>query len=217
MRFDRMTIKLQEAFSEAQSLCEKEKQQALECEHLLLALFEEPEGLATALVRKVGVDSSRLQADLRAQQNKFPRVDSSSFQVYLSDNLKKTVDFGFKEAEEIKDEFLNSEHILLAVAQNAKTSAGKIFRSHGLKREALLNALMTLRGSQRITDQNPEAKYQVLQKYCIDLTEKARSGKLDPVIGRDVEIRRVIQVLSRRTKNNPVLIGEPGVGKTAIV
>ena len=212
-----MTIKLQEALTASQSLAEKENQQAIECEHLLLCLLQDAEGIATALIKKVGVEPGTLVKELEAGRNAFPRVTGASGQVYISPVLKQAIEKGFEEAHQMKDEFLSAEHIFLAVAQNPKSSAGKIFHSLGLTRDALLKALMTLRGSQRVTDQNPESKYQVLGRFCIDLTERARTEKLDPVIGRDEEIRRVVQVLSRRTKNNPVLIGEPGVGKTAIV
>lgn len=217
MRFDRMTIKLQENFTEAQAFCAQECQQSMEAEHLLWALLKDSEAMASILIKKLGIDSTKLLRDLDDQRNKYPKVEGGNIQVYISENLKQLLDKGFEEAKQIKDEFLNGEHILLAISSKSETSAGKIFKSNGIKHEDLLKALMSLRGSQRVTDQNPEAKYQVLEKYCIDLTEKARLGKLDPVIGRDAEIRRVIQVLSRRTKNNPVLIGEPGVGKTAIV
>ena len=217
MRFDRMTIKLQEAITASQSLAEKENHQAIDCEHLLLCLLEEPEGIAMALVKKVGVDPARLVTELDAARKNFPRVTGGSNQLFISATLKEAIEKGFEEAGKMKDEFLSTEHIFLAVAQNAKSGAGKTFKSLGLSREALLKALMAIRGSHRVTDQNPESKYQVLDRFCIDITERARNEKLDPVIGRDQEIRRVIQVLSRRTKNNPVLIGEPGVGKTAIV
>ena len=217
MRFDRMTIKLQEALSDAQSFCEQGSQQSLECEHLLLSLLKESDGIGTALIKKVGVDPAQVQQKLEEQRKKYPTVSGGGAQVYLSPSLKDVVDRGFEEVLQMKDEFLSAEHLFLSVGQNTKTPAGKIFKSLGLTRDFLLKALMTIRGNQRVTDQNPESKYQVLEKFCIDLTERAHSSKLDPVIGRDEEIRRVVQVLSRRTKNNPVLIGEPGVGKTAIV
>lgn len=217
MRFDRMTIKLQEAISASQSLAEKEHHQAIESEHLLLCLLEDTDGISTALVKKVGVDPARLIAEMDITRKNFPRVSGGASQAFISPSLKEAMEKGFEEAGKMKDEFLSAEHIFLAVAQNANSSAGKTFHSLGLTRDVLLQALMTIRGSHRVTDQNPESKYQVLDKFCIDLTERARSDKLDPVIGRDQEIRRVVQVLSRRTKNNPVLIGEPGVGKTAIV
>jgi len=214
MRFDQMTIRLQEAFSSSQSLCSSAQQQALECEHLLLALFQDFDGIALALVKRVGVDCEQLLRELEEQIEKYPKV-SGDGQVYLSQTLKDIVSKAEEEARKMKDEFLSAEHILLAVSNYKK--ANSVFRSLGIKYDDLLKALQSIRGSQRVTDPNPESKYQVLDKFCVDLTKSARSGKLDPVIGRDGEIRRVIQVLSRRTKNNPVLIGEPGVGKTAIV
>ncbi|MBC8285888.1 MAG: ATP-dependent chaperone ClpB [Nitrospinae bacterium] len=214
MRFDQMTIKLQEAFSAAQALCSSGSQQALECEHLLLSLFQDTDGIATALVKKVGVDSDQVQGALQERIAKLPKV-SNAGQVFLSETLNNVVSKAEEEAQKMKDEFLSAEHILLAVANHKK--ANSVFKSLGIKYDDLLKALQSVRGSQRVTDPNPESKYQVLDKFCLDLTKSARSGKLDPVIGRDGEIRRVIQVLSRRTKNNPVLIGEPGVGKTAII
>ncbi len=217
MRFDRLTIKLQEALAAAQSFCEEKNHQGMECDHLLFSLIKDGEGIVPALIKKVGSDPNLIINDLKEKIETFPKVESSNFQVHISSELKKVIDLAFKEAQQIKDEFVNGEHILLAISQDQNTSAGKILKSYNIKRENLLKALVAVRGSQRVTDQNPESKYQVLDKYCIDVTEKARSGKIDPVIGRDTEIRRVIQVLSRRTKNNPVLIGEPGVGKTAIV
>ena len=214
MRFDQMTIRLQEAFSSSQALCSSAQQQALECEHLLLSLFQDFDGIALALVKRVGVDCEQLLRGLEDQIEKYPKV-SGDGQVYLSQTLKDIVSKAEEEARKMKDEFLSAEHILLAVSNYKK--ANSVFRSLGIKYDDLLKALQSIRGSQRVTDPNPESKYQVLDKFCVDLTKSARSGKLDPVIGRDGEIRRVIQVLSRRTKNNPVLIGEPGVGKTAIV
>ena len=214
MRFDQMTIRLQEAFSSSQALCSSAQQQALECEHLLLALFQDFDGIALALVKRVGVDCEQLLRELEEQIEKYPKV-SGGGQVYLSQPLKDIVSKAEEEARKMKDEFLSAEHILLAVSNYKK--ANSVFRSLGIKYDDLLKALQSIRGSQRVTAPNPESKYQVLDKFCVDLTKSARSGKLDPVIGRDGEIRRVIQVLSRRTKNNPVLIGEPGVGKTAIV
>jgi len=214
MRFDQMTIRLQEAFSSSQALCSSAQNQALECEHLLLALFQDFDGISLALVKRVGVDREQLLRELEEQIEKYPKV-SGGGQVYLSQTLKDIVSKAEEEARKMKDEFLSAEHILLAVSNYKK--ANSVFRSLGIKYDDLLKALQSIRGSQRVTDPNPESKYQVLDKFCVDLTRSARSGKLDPVIGRDGEIRRVIQVLSRRTKNNPVLIGEPGVGKTAIV
>lgn len=217
MRFDRMTIKVQDAVTEAQSLCEAEGQQNIECEHLLLCLLRDLDGIARVLVKKVGADPVQLVNQLEEQRGKYPKVSGAGSQVFVSPGLKEIFDRALDESRQMKDEFISAEHILLAVAQDAKSNAGKIFKAFGLKKDSLLKALATVRGSQRVTDENPESKYQVLEKFCIDLTERARTARLDPVIGRDEEIRRVVQVLSRRTKNNPVLIGEPGVGKTAIV
>ncbi|PIQ96460.1 MAG: ATP-dependent chaperone ClpB [Nitrospinae bacterium CG11_big_fil_rev_8_21_14_0_20_56_8] len=215
MRFDRMTIKLQEAFQTAQSLCEEHGQQAIEPEHLLLCLLRDADGISPALIRKVGADPARLENELSNQIRSYPRVGGSSAQIYVSSGLKDLMDQAFAEARLMKDEFVSGEHVLLAGAENKRLKP--VLKPAGVSRASLLKALLAVRGTQRVSDQNPEARYQVLDKFCIDLTEKARSGQLDPVIGRDTEIRRVIQVLSRRTKNNPVLIGEPGVGKTAIV
>ena len=217
MRFDRMTLKLQEAFQQAQSLCEQERQQGMETEHLLLSLLQDADGIGQALLKKVGIEPARVIQELEAHLRTLPRQETSNFQVFLANDLKRIMDQAFNVAQQMHDEFVNCEHVLMAVIEDGKTQAAKILKSHGLKKDNLLQALTSIRGAQRITDQNPEGKYQVLEKYCIDLTQKAQTGKLDPVIGRDAEIRRVVQVLSRRTKNNPVLIGEPGVGKTAIV
>ena len=214
MRFDQMTIKLQEAFSSSQALCASSQQQSLECEHLLLSLFQDSDSIASTLVKKVGVDCEQLLRGLEEQIKKYPKV-SGDGQVYLSETLKDMVSKAEGEARKMKDEFLSAEHILLAASNYKK--ANSVFRSLGIKHSDLLKALRSIRGNHQITDPNPESKYQVLDKFCVDLTKAAHSGKLDPVIGRDREIRRVIQVLSRRTKNNPVLIGEPGVGKTAII
>ena len=214
MRFEQMTIKLQEAFSSAQSLCSQEGHQALECEHLLISLIQDGDGIAPALLRKVGVDPNSVVDKLQEAIKKYPRV-SGGGKVFISEALSEVGLKAEEEARNMQDEFLSAEHFLLALSNYKKTKG--VFKSLGLTHEALLKGLQSLRGSQRVTDQDPESKFQVLDKYCVDLTKAARAGKLDPVIGRDGEIRRVIQVLSRRTKNNPVLIGEPGVGKTAII
>ncbi len=217
MRFDKLTLKLQEAVQNAQALCEKERQQSMEVEHLLSALLADRDSIANVLFNKLGVESARINEELAARLEKLPRLESSNFQVYLSDSMKKVMDHAFNAAGQLHDEFVSAEHVILGVLEDSKSPAGKMLVNHGLTKDKVLQALTEIRGSQRITDPSPEEKFQVLEKYCIDLTERARSGKVDPVIGRDTEIRRVIQVLSRRTKNNPVLIGEPGVGKTAIV
>ncbi|MDO8527990.1 MAG: ATP-dependent chaperone ClpB [Deltaproteobacteria bacterium] len=210
MRSDQWTLKAQEAFQSAQNLASKNQQQEITPEHLLLALIEQPEGLAPSLLGKIGCNLSLLSNDLQKSIALLPRVvGAGAMQGYLSTNLKKVLDQAAKEAEQLKDDYLSVEHFLLAIA-DAKAIKG-------VTRDMVLKALKEIRGPHRVTDQDPEGKMQALKKYGRDLTEVAKKGKLDPVIGRDEEIRRVIHVLSRRTKNNPVLIGEPGVGKTAIV
>ncbi len=217
MQFDKLTLKLQEAVQKSQALCEKEHHQSLEVEHLVFTLLEDPDSIPCVLLKKVGIETNRVKEELSSAILKFPQLKSSNFQVYLSDPFKKTLDNAFNSAQQLHDEFVSAEHIVLAILEDEKSPVAKILCSHGLSKDEVLQVLTEIRGSQRITDPSPEEKFQVLEKYCIDLTERARVGKVDPVIGRDTEIRRVIQVLSRRTKNNPVLIGEPGVGKTAIV
>lgn len=217
MRLDRYTIKAQEALQNAQSLAEKAGNQEFEPEHLLMALIDQEEGLVPALLKKLGANLPLLKDRIEERLNQFPKVSGSQGGVYVSSRLKSTFDQAEKEAEQFKDEFVSAEHLFLAIVSAKNTETARILGSVGVTRDALMKALQEVRGNQRITDQNPEEKYQVLDKYCRDLTSLARQGKLDPVIGRDEEIRRVMQVLSRRTKNNPVLIGEPGVGKTAIV
>ena len=218
MRFDRMTVKAQEAFESAQKLAGKFNQQEIAPEHLLHEMLSQEEGVAGSVLRKIGVDTGRLQAELLAAIRTLPQVTGAGAgQVYISNSLKKIFDGAFKEAEALKDEFVSSEHILMATAEEKSCKAGELLRAAGATKKVILTVLMDIRGPHRVTDQDPEGKYQAIKKYGRDLTEAARAGKLDPVIGRDDEIRRVIHVLSRRTKNNPVLIGEPGVGKTAIV
>jgi len=209
MRLDRFTEKAQEALQTAAELARERGQQAVEPEHLLLALVQPDEGVARTLLERAGTSVQALEPALVSAVERFPRV-SGEGQPYLSAGLSKSLDGAEQEAERLKDEYISTEHLLLALTGN------KILRDTGATHDGLLKALRLIRGSQRVTDQNPESKYQALEKYGRDLTKLAREGKLDPVIGRDEEIRRVIQVLSRRTKNNPVLIGEPGVGKTAI-
>src|SRR5581483_1744726 len=202
MRLDKLTTKSQEALQQAQTLAEKRNHQAIDVEHLLFALLGQPLGSLT----------ERLQKAL----DRLPQVTGGAGQSYITPRLKKTIENAEAEADALKDAYVSTEHFLLAMV-NDSGEAGKFFKEHGATRDKILQALVGIRGAQRITDPNPEQKYQALEKYGRDLTDLARKGKLDPVIGRDDEIRRVIQVLSRRTKNNPVLIGEPGVGKTAIV
>ncbi|HKW06029.1 MAG TPA: ATP-dependent chaperone ClpB [Candidatus Dormibacteraeota bacterium] len=209
MRLDRFTEKAQEALQEAAEQARSYGNQAVEPEHLLLALIDQKEGLARTLLERAGASVQALRPALVSAVERLPKV-SGGAQPYLSDPLSKSLDEAEKEAERLKDEYISTEHLVLALTGN------KLLRDAGVTHDALLRALRDVRGNQRVTDQNPESKYEALEKYGRDLTKLAREGKLDPVIGRDEEIRRVIQVLSRRTKNNPVLIGEPGVGKTAI-
>ena len=216
MRPDRFTQKMQEALSAASDLASKLSQQEITDEHFLLALLQQGDGVAVPLLQKVGVSTARLQEQLEAELSRRAKVSGSYGQPHLGNELRKTLEAAEGVMEKLKDEYLSAEHYLLALSQQSDT-AGKLLREDGATHDKLMKALVEVRGSQRVTDQNPEEKYQALQKYGRDLTELAQRGKIDPVIGRDDEIRRTMQVLSRRTKNNPVLIGEPGVGKTAIV
>src|SRR5882672_8608306 len=209
MQFDKFTEKAQEALQGAAELARDRGQQAVEPEHLLLALVREEEGVARTLLERAGASVQALEPALVSVVERFPKVSGGS-QPYISPALNKALDQAEQEARRLTDEYISTEHLLLALADN------RALKDVGAKHDALLKSLRQIRGSQRVTDQNPESKYQALEKYGRDLTRLAAEGKLDPVIGRDEEIRRVIQVLSRRTKNNPVLIGEPGVGKTAI-
>jgi ATP-dependent Clp protease ATP-binding subunit ClpB len=216
MRFDKFTIKSQELIQNAQSLAGQHNNQQIEPEHLMAAMLSEKDGVAGSLLRKLGASPDEITRQITAAVDRLPKVTGGG-DGYLSSQSKAILEKAFSEAAAMKDEYVSIEHILLAVVEAAGSAPARILRQHGVDRNALLKALMEIRGSQRITDPNPEEKYQALEKFSRDLTELARMGKLDPVIGRDDEIRRIVQVLSRRTKNNPVLIGEPGVGKTAIV
>src|SRR5438309_2229599 len=216
MRLDKLTVKAQEALQAAQSLAGERGHQAVEPEHLLHALIAQKDGVVAPILGKLGVRAEALTSQLDAAIEKIPQVRGGSGQ-YIGERLRAALDRAQKQAESMKDEYVSTEHLLVAVAQDRDGAAGRALAHAGVTLDAILKALVDVRGSQRVTDQNPEDKYQALQRYSRDLTDAARRGKLDPVIGRDEEIRRVIQVLSRRTKNNPVLIGEPGVGKTAIV
>jgi ATP-dependent Clp protease ATP-binding subunit ClpB len=216
MRIDKLTTKSQEALQQAQLLAEKRNHQAIEVEHLLFALLGQKDGVVLSLLQKLGVSAGTLVDRLQKALDRLPQVTGGPAQTFITPRLKKIIEGAEAEAEALKDEYVSTEHLLLSMVQESGES-GKILREIGASRDKILNALVTIRGAQRITDPNPEEKYQALEKYSRNLTDLARKGKLDPVIGRDDEIRRVIQVLSRRTKNNPVLIGEPGVGKTAIV
>src|ERR687895_3000246 len=216
MRLDKLTTKSQEALQHAQALAEKRNHQAIDVEHLLFALLGQKEGVVLSLLQKLSVPLNTLTERLQKALDRLPQVTGSATQTYITPRLKKIIESAESDAEALKDDYVSTEHLLLAMIQDSG-EVGKILKELGATRENILNGLVSIRGGQRITDQNPEEKYQALEKYSRDLTDLARKGKLDPVIGRDDEIRRVVQVLSRRTKNNPVLIGEPGVGKTAIV
>ena len=216
MRLEKLTTKSQEALQQAQGLADKRNHQAIDVEHLLFALMGQKEGVVLSLLQKLGVPLGTATDRLQKALDRMPQVSGAAGQSYITPRLKKVIESAEAEAETLKDEYVSTEHLLLAIVQDGG-EAGKILNDLGATRDKILNALVSIRGAQRITDPNPEEKYQALEKYGRDLTDLARKGKLDPVIGRDDEIRRVIQVLSRRTKNNPVLIGEPGVGKTAIV
>ena len=215
-RFDKLTVKAQEAVQAAQALADQGGHQQIEPEHLLVALLDQEEGVVGALLAKLGARADGVRREAVAELGKLPRVSGGSGP-YVGPRLKAVLEAAWSEAERLKDDYGSTEHLLVALAQEAEGAVGRILKKAGVTRDALYKALVEVRGSQRVTDPNPEAKYQALERYSRDLTELARKGKLDPVIGRDDEVRRVIQVLSRRTKNNPVLIGEPGVGKTAIV
>jgi len=212
---DKLTIKSQEALAGAQSLSSERAHSEVQPAHLLRALLEQGEGSTLPILQKLGVPIDRLQSDLEKLIAGIPKVTGGS-QPQLSRQLSAALQAGFAEADALKDEFVSTEHLLLAIASEKSDPAGRLLREAGADREAILKALVSVRGGARVTDPDPESKYQALAKFGRDLTDAARLGKIDPVIGRDEEIRRVIQVLSRRTKNNPVLIGEPGVGKTAI-
>jgi ATP-dependent Clp protease ATP-binding subunit ClpB len=216
MNWDKLTIKAQESISEAQKKAENLGHQMIENEHLMAALLSQKEGIVKPILDKLGANSGSLINDLEAELKKLPRVEGG-VQVYISPRLKQTLDIAFNEAERLKDEYVSTEHLLIGIAEVKDGAAFAVLKRYGVTKDGIYTVLKDIRGSQRVTDQAPEEKYQALQRYCRDLTEEARKGKLDPVIGRDEEVRRVMQVLSRRTKNNPVIIGEPGVGKTAIV
>jgi len=217
MNFNKLTVKAQESVTEAQNLARGAGNPELTPEHLLLALVRQEGGIVTPILNKLGVSPGTIEAEVAAEVAKFSKVGGASAEPGVSSSLRKVFDSAFQSAENFNDEYVSTEHLLLAIAETKQSTASQVLRRHGVVPDAVLKALQSVRGTQRVTDQNPEDKYQALERYAKDLTAFARRGKLDPVIGRDEEIRRVIQVLSRRTKNNPVLIGEPGVGKTAIV
>jgi ATP-dependent Clp protease ATP-binding subunit ClpB len=217
MRWDKFTLKSQEAIQRANALANDNGQPEVVPMHLLAALVEDKEGIIVPLLQKIGVPVDQISANAQQAIAGLPKVSGAVSEPGLSASMQKVLNDASKEAQDFKDEYVSTEHLLLALTQIKKDPAQLLLASVGATRDAILKALTSVRGNQRVTDQNPEGKYQALERYAKDLTELARRGKLDPVIGRDEEIRRVIQVLSRRTKNNPVLIGEPGVGKTAIV
>ena len=209
-RFEKFTVKARESVQSAQSIADQREHQALEPEHLLLALLEQQEGIVGPLLAKLGVPVDGLRRELETQFGKLPTVRGASGS-YPSQRLLAVFERAQAQADTFKDDYVSTEHLLLAIAQDTAGAAGQILGRNGVTQERLYTALREVRGNQKVTDENPEDKYQALQRYARDLTDAARKGKLDPVIGRDEEIRRVIQVLSRRTKNNPVLIGEPGL------
>src|SRR5438445_3297576 len=216
MRIDKYTQKMQEALQGAQDLASQANHPDITNEHFLTALLDQGEGITRPLLEKIGANVEQLRDRLRSELDRRPKIHGAAADVRLSNELRNVLDSAEKEMSKLKDEFTSAEHYLLALA-GSSVPAAKLLKELGVTRDKLMQGLQQVRGSQRVTDQNPEGKYQTLEKYGRDLTEMARRGKIDPVIGRDNEIRRVMQVLSRRTKNNPVLIGEPGVGKTAIV
>src|SRR5450432_2030397 len=217
IRWDKFTVKSQEAMQQASTLAAESGNPEILPLHLLAALFEDREGIIVPLLQKVGIPTEQLLTRVNQAIGGLPKVSGAGAQPSSSNALQRVLDQAFREASNFKDEYVSTEHLLLALAQEKNDPAQVALAGVGATHDAILRGLTTVRGSQRVTDQNPEGKYQALERYAKDLTELASRGKLDPVIGRDEEIRRVIQVLSRRTKNNPVLIGEPGVGKTAIV
>ena len=215
INYNKMTIKAQEALQETVQLAEKLSHQMLQVEHLTYAVISQQDGLLRPLLQKLGVNPDILLSEIKKVIDSLPKV-SGSAQPTLSNDAQRAIDYAFDEAKKMGDEYVSTEHILLGAIEHAGYTLRKIFASNGVDSKSILKAIKEIRGSTKITDQNPEEKMNTLEKYTVNLTEAARNGKLDPVIGRDEEIRRVIHVLSRRTKNNPVLIGEPGVGKTAI-
>src|ERR1700723_304066 len=217
IRRDKFTVKAQEAVQRANDLASEHGNPELLPLHLLAALLEDKEGIVPPVLEKVGIGPQAVLSDIYKEIEKLPKISGSAAQAAISNETNKLFEQAFKEAANFKDEYVSTEHLLLAMTNLKRDAAQQILARHGATYDAILQALTSIRGSQKVTDQNPEAKYQALERYARDLNEQARRGKLDPGIGRDEEILRVVQVLSRRTKNNPVLIGEPGVGKTAIV
>ena len=217
MRLDKFTFRAQEALQSAQTLASDQQNPELSVGHLLLTLIQQSEGIVTPILQKLGADIQVITSSLEQTIQNSPKVQGVSSELHISAALQAVLETALKEATALKDEYVSTEHLLIACAESKQSDVGKILRDAGVTKDKILKALVDIRGTQRVTDQNPEDKYQALTRFGRELTQEALSGKLDPVIGRDDEIRRVMQVLSRRRKNNPVLIGEPGVGKTAIV
>jgi len=216
LQFEKMTVKAQEALRQAQEVAARYENQQIEPLHLLEALVSQKDGVVSPLLARLGIRPEALQPEISREIAKLPKV-SGFDQQHLGKALDAVLERAFDESKNFKDEYVSTEHMFLAIAGADRDPAGQLLKRQGASHEAILQALTSVRGTQRVTSQNPEATYESLEKYARDLTDMARRGKLDPVIGRDEEIRRVMQILARRTKNNPVLIGEPGVGKTAIV
>jgi ATP-dependent Clp protease ATP-binding subunit ClpB len=216
LRFEKMTVKAQEALQSAQEIAARHENQQIEPIHLLAALVAQPEGVVPPLLARLGIRTELLSQEIEREIGRLPRVTGFA-QQHMGKPLNDVLERAFDEAQRFKDEYVSTEHMFLAIAGQDRDPAGQLLKKQGASHEAILQALTSVRGTQRVTSQNPEATYEALEKYARDLTDLARRSKLDPVIGRDEEIRRVMQILARRTKNNPVLIGEPGVGKTAIV
>ncbi len=216
VQFDKFTIKAQEAIANAQKIATEQNNQNVEVEHLLQVLLEQEDGIVFLILKKMEILIEDLKTDLEKLINKIPKVYGAEVGSYISSTLRKLIDKSFDEASKLKDEYISTEHLLIALTET-ESNIYNLLKESGVTKDKIYKAMREIRGAQRVTDQTPEDKYQALKKYGMDITELAISGKLDPVIGRDEEIRRVMQILSRRTKNNPVLIGDPGVGKTAIV
>ena len=217
MNFQKLTLKSQEAIQTAQEIASSYSNQSLEPIHILGALLQDSNGIIPPMLMKIGANINYVKVKVNEEIERLPKVSGAGVSgQYFSNTASRMFDTALKEANEMTDEYISTEHLLLAISDEKETPAGGLLRDQGVTRDAVLKALKEIRGSKRVTDQNPEDKYQALTRYGRNLNDLARKGKLDPVIGREDEIRRVMQVLMRRTKNNPVLIGEPGVGKTAI-
>jgi len=216
LRFEKMTLKAQQAVQSAQEIAARHENQQIEPVHLLASLAAQPDGVVPPLLARLGIRSEVLAQEIEREIGRLPKVQGFA-QQHMGRPLNDVLERAFNEADSFKDEYVSTEHLFLAIAGLDRDPAGQLLQRQGVSHQAILQALTGVRGTQRVTSQNPEATYASLEKYARDLTELARRQKLDPVIGRDEEIRRVMQILARRTKNNPVLIGEPGVGKTAIV